>query len=121
MRIRPEQVEPFRNKLMEQYVQRMAEHLRTRCPKETEPLEDEPLRQHVRDGIAKAESHGVTDENDIRRFLEYWTRFGPEFGESPETQWARPYLGSEEMTGTRKMDSIDNYYVYVLQLGGRGG
>ena len=114
MKIRPEQREPFREELMARYVERMTEHLHGRCPKQTGGMNDEELRDHVRAGIAQANRYEITDANDTRRFLEYWTRYGPQFGHSPESRWAQTYLADENLNGTQKMHRIDDHYVFVV-------
>ena len=117
--MRAEQMATLKAEGLRKFVDEMLAHLRKRCPKQTEAMDDAALRESIGEGIAQAGEHGVTDENDVRRFLEYRTQYGPEFGQSPDTAWAGKILADKELDGTQKMDRIDEYHLFVVQLGGQ--
>ena len=117
MKIRPEQTDRFREEMLERYVESMVPHLRKRCPIQTKPLDDDALRERIREGIAQAKEYGITDKVDVRRFLEYWARYEGQFGRSPASRWARPHLTNTDLNGSEKMNLVDDHYVFVIQLG----
>ncbi len=113
--IRREQIEAFRELMLDQFADRMRKYLVTALPEQTRAVPEEMLRARIRSGIEKAESHGLTTEWDICRFLQYVIRFGADFDSDPATGWAAEILETPAATGSAKMDRIDNYFYYVLR------
>jgi hypothetical protein len=68
-------------------------------------------------GIVKAESYDITDEVDVERFLECMVRFGLDFDNHPQTSWAGQILQDKSLSGTEKMNQIDDYALFVLTIG----
>jgi hypothetical protein len=111
--IRPEQMTALGQYMAEQFEKRMVAHLRRRFPQQTRGLDDEALRARVHDGIDRAKGHGIVQEDDVRRFLEYQALLGTDFDTS--TPWAASILSDDELAGTEKMNRIDAYYTFAVR------
>lgn len=108
--IRDDQIEAFDESMLRSFKNRMVSHLRTACPKETSGISDEELRALIQEGIDKAESYEIFEDNDVRRFLEYMSILNPDFDQNSSFPEILEILNHEEMDGTEKMDEIDFYY-----------
>jgi hypothetical protein len=103
MLIRPEQEERLRAELFKDYVERMMVHLRTHFAAQVSSLTPPNLRAFVVQGISKARTYGVEDENDIRRYLECMAVYGRDYDTDPRTEWAGEILRQEGLSATVKM------------------
>ena len=117
LKIRPEQMEEMSEYMLRQFEDRMVIHLRSAFPDQTKEMTEPDLRAMIQAGIDRANGYDITDENDVIRFLEYLCQYGPDFGESSETSWANRFLGDENLSGTTKMDDIDDHELFVIALG----
>jgi len=115
--IRKEQMDVLSHHMLNQFSDSMEVHLMKRYPEQTKDMSNEQLRELIVNGVEEAEKYGVTDENDVKRFLEYHVEYGRNFGYSPETIWAEQFLNNKDLTGTEKMNEIDNYDLFVITLG----
>ena len=107
MVIRPQQMEKLSDYMYQRFVDRMVAYLRSRFAKETSNVTNDELRQTVKVGIDRAERHGVTDESDVRRYLEYVMSYGANFDES---DWAAPIL-NQSASGVAKMNELEDYCI----------
>ena len=80
-------------------------------------MTENQLKKLIVDGIEIAEGYKITDENDVKRFLEYLVVYGRNFGTSSETKWAYQFLINNVLNGTKKMNAIDDYDLFVITLG----
>ena len=85
---------------------RLAAHVREVFPSETAGLSDAALEVTVTAAMQRAKDCGVTDEEDVQRFLECVFRYGPHFDTDPATAWAGAILRDERLCGATKMDRI---------------
>jgi glucose-6-phosphate 1-dehydrogenase len=108
--IRDEQIKALDESMLRSFKNRMVSHLRRTCPEETSGMSDEELRTLIQDGINKAESYQIFEDNDVRRFLEYMLILNPDFDQDSSFPEIQEILNDEEMDGTEKMDEIDFYY-----------
>ena len=106
-RIRRGQMVVLRDRALACVVERMAAHLRVRFPEGLAQTDEAQLRERVRQGIREAESHGVTEEYDVRRYLEYRVELGGAFGTDRGPGWANAILRDDTLSGTEKLDRID--------------
>ena len=113
MIIRREQMEVFGAHLRQQFEQRMTHHLRARFPDETRAFKEDALWEVVVAGIRQAERYGIDSEDDIRRYLEYMMVLAPDFDTNPRTAWAGEILRGCDVDGARKMEDIDNVYLFT--------
>lgn len=86
----------------------MIEHLRRNFNGHVSGLSYHQLRELICEGIRKAARHGVQLESDVSRFIEYMILYARDFDTSPQSNWAARILRSAELTGTQKMDRIDD-------------
>ena len=115
--IRKEQMDVLSQHMLTQFSNSMKEHLTKRYPEQTNVMKNGQLQELITAGVEKAEKYDVTDENDVKRFLEYQVEYGRDFGHSSETMWANQFLNNRDLTGTDKMNEIDNYDLFVVTLG----
>ena len=100
--------------LVDQFVERMASHLRRLFPEQLLSLNEQDLLKHIQSASAQASHYGVIRDGDVQRYLEYAVLHGWEFDRAPETSWAHPILADESMDGTMKMDALDQYQAASL-------
>ena len=107
--IRKEQMETFEEYMIDAFNKKMVLHLSNVCPEETASVSDEELSLVVKNGLEKAESYDITEENDIQRFLEHMLVHGPGFDDGSDPV-AQEILHDTDLDGEDKMDKIDFYY-----------
>ena len=110
--VRREQMQAFEQALLTTFVNRMAERLRSRFAAETAELPPADLDTMIRDGIAAAARHGVRDEADVARYLEFVVTYGPRFDVDEKTAWAGAILRRTDLSGTGKMNALDNHDLF---------
>ena len=115
LKIRAEQMDAFSAYMRKQFEDRMVEHLRSRFPRAVRHMQEEELRELVRKGVKRAEGYGVTQEFDVRRYLECTVEHGADFDVNPATAWAGKILSAEGLSGSAKMDRIDEYETFALR------
>jgi hypothetical protein len=116
--IRAEQMDALRRDKLERFVLHMCDHLRARYPEQVQAFAEPALYEKVRQGLCDAETHRITDQGDIKRYLEYLVEYGDGYY---KTGPVRRILGME-ISGTDKMDLIDDHEFFVNNLGkGDGG
>ena len=77
-------------------------------------IDDEDVHMFVNIGVKRANGFGIDGEYDIQRFLECCLIYGEHFGETPESLWAGQILDQDDLSGTEKMDQINDYELFVL-------
>ena len=115
--IRKEQLDVLSENILKQFFGSMEQHLKKRYSEQMKEMDDEQLREFVVQGVEEAKEYDITDENDVKRFLEYLVQYGRDFGESLDTKWANQFLHNNDLTGTEKMNEIDDYDLFVITLG----
>lgn len=113
--IRKEQMEAFSAAMSRRFEQRMLEHIRDIFADRTKPVSDEKIRIFIQDSITRAERYTIEYEDDIRRFIEYLVIYGTQFDTKPETRWAGEILQRTDLSGTAKMDMIDDYEMEIVR------
>ena len=110
--VRREQMQAFEQALLTTFVNRMADRLRDRFPAETANLRPADLEATIRAGIAAAARHGVRDEADVARYLEFVVTYGPSFDVDERTAWAGAILRRTDLSGTGKMNALDTHDLF---------
>ena len=110
--IRNEQMQAFAQDRVQQFEQRVAQHLRTSWGPRCAALRDPEILQSIREAAARARAHGLTRVRDVVRYIELGYRVGPAFEASPP--WVGEILRSDRHPA-RKMDEIDRR-LKVLEL-----
>jgi hypothetical protein len=103
--LRREQMQVLERYALEQFVGRMSARLRAVFRRETGNVAEPELRALIRQAIGKAATHGVSDEVDVARYLEFVIRHGPEFDMQETTAWAGLILQRTDLSGTEKMNA----------------
>jgi hypothetical protein len=120
--IRKEQMAALEKNRFDQFRTKTGLHLRSRFPHHTREISDEELDRLIMEGVEEAGHYGIDDQNDVKRFLEYVVQYGRDFGKSSGAVWANEILNHDELSGTMKMDQIDDYDLFVNIKGkNRGG
>lgn len=99
---------------LNRFVADAAVHLRERFPAVTATQDDDTLHGRIMEDVERAAGYGVEDEADVLRYLEFSARYGPRFDE--ELPWARAELLRPHRDGTRKMDNLDAWDLFAVQL-----
>ena len=115
--IRKEQMEAMHQEMLKRSHHSLQVHLRQRYPEQTTEMDHEQLSRLVITGIDKEKNYNITNSYDIKRFLEYQVEYGTDFGRAAKTQWAGIFLNNNPLSGTTKMDGIDNYALFVIKRG----
>jgi hypothetical protein len=88
LRIQKAQMAELSRVAVEDFVERMREHLREEQPRRTAALRDDALDALTREALARAPGYGLVSEYDVCRFTELLLALGPTFDASPEAQEA---------------------------------
>jgi hypothetical protein len=115
VKIRKTQMKMLSEYTLRQFENRMAVHLRTTFPKQTEDLPEAQLQARIHTGIAHAAQYNVIVEDDVRRYLEYMTMYSVDFDTNPQSAWAGEILRMQNLSGDEKMDCIDEYDLFGPQ------
>ncbi|QDE86274.1 hypothetical protein BHS07_34695 [Myxococcus xanthus] len=108
-------MEVFHQAAQAQFVHETLLHVRRHFPEEVERLGDEEARAWVRHGTLRAESHGLTLESNIRRYVDLMFAFGHDFDMDPTMPWANTILEQpSQMSETARMDWL--YETALAQL-----
>ena len=106
--IREEQMQVFDDYAFQQFIDDMVIELRNDYPTQTAEMPEKDLRKMIEDGTDRAEIYDVTTVSDVRRFLGCMLLLGQNFDTEDQTVWAGEILRDKEMSGTLKMDEIDD-------------
>lgn len=115
--IQNKQLDAMRNDMFKRSCRKLEVHLQQRYPEQTKQMDYVKLQELVSVGVGEAKKYQMTDNNDVKRFLEYQLEYGRHFGFTVETQWAGQFLNNQNLTGTAKLDEIDNHRLFVIELG----
>jgi hypothetical protein len=113
MIIRKEQMDVLSRFMLGQFENEMIVHLRSRF-QSCSQMKDGDLRTLVRGGVERAGQYEIVKEYDVRRYLEFMVEYGDDFD---RTEWAAQILTNQSLSGTQKMDRIDDYTLFVLRDG----
>lgn len=109
--IRAPQMQAFTDLMKNRFDVRMQTHLLIRFPARFSGPEDPKLPRLVRLGTAKAKSHGITGDTDIKRYLEFMTMLTPDFDVNPKSAWAGVILRDSRTTGHAKILALDSAHL----------
>lgn len=112
--IRKGQMEVLSKYMLEQFENRMVDHLRDIFPVQTEDMTTEDLRHLIREGVDKAEAYDITDELEVETYLECMVQYGVNFDTDTKTSWAGEILRDESFSETDKMQRIDEHRMAEL-------
>jgi hypothetical protein len=108
------QMEALSKYMLEQFENRMVDHLRDILAVQTEDMTTEDLRHLIRQGVDKAEAYKITDELEVETYLECMVQYGVNFDTDTQTSWAGEILRDERFSETDKMQRIDEHRMLEL-------
>lgn len=108
LKIRPEQLEAFRQQALSQFEENMIKHLQEYAPKHCAVLEEDNLHHVIRFGIQQAEKYGLTYQGPVRFYLELIFMLGHHFDTDPQLGWATEILTDTAITD--QMEKADRLY-----------
>lgn len=112
LKIRQSQMDSLSEAMLKRFEDRMVMHLRAACPEQTRELPEPELRGTIRAGMGSAAKYEITSEIDIRRYLEGVVVYGLDFDTNPKTAWAGSILNNKKLSGTEKMNRVDEYALF---------
>lgn len=112
MIIRNAQISSLSDYVFDAFVKKMVVHLRSTCPKETQPMDDKALSKLVRTGVDNAGNFKIREEANLETFLEYSVRYGMAFYDTPVFRGARQVLASDKIDETEKMNRVNEYLIF---------
>jgi hypothetical protein len=110
--IRQEQLRVLQQDQKRRFEQELAADLRRRFPQSLTVADPEQLRSFVHDGVSMALSCGMVNRYDIGRFLQFRAEYGADFHQQP---WAARILNDPTLSGSGKIEQIDDYSLFVLR------
>jgi len=105
--IRDEQMNILSLYMLQNFQEEMIVHL-----KSVKDFPEEEIDELVENVIREAMDFGITFEEDVRRYLECWVKYGSDFS---RLKWASSILKEDSLTGTEKMDRITQYITFILE------
>ncbi len=102
--IRKEQMEVFRAHFFEQFVGRVSAHLREAFSTQCGKMDENGLRQIIREGIARAGQYGVTSEFDVWRYVDLMFFYGRNFDAAFPV--AISILEDQDLNGNEKVNRL---------------
>jgi hypothetical protein len=91
-KIRPEQIESFRQAALASFEDEMAAHSKVFTPKLAKALGEEQLRVALRFAVERAGRYGFTNRGSVRLYIELSFLFGSRFDSDPQYPWAGAFL-----------------------------
>jgi hypothetical protein len=91
-RIRPEHLAAFAQVSLDDFEDRMVEHLGEEFSEKCAALGEAAVRETIRHGVNRAAAYGLEDEYDVCLYLEVMLRLGRDFDKDPRQAWAVPIL-----------------------------
>ncbi len=118
MIIRHEQMQRMQDARVCEYVETLARHLETDFATQVAArgLTGTTLRRVVRNAINDAHEYGVEGASDVQLYVECIAILGPHFDRNPENIWLGEMLRRPDLTGSAKMDAINEGLLF-----GQGG
>ena len=103
LRIRNEQMRILAQPFVEQFADRVADHLCTEFPSRASALGRKGVEEIVRAGIAGATRVGIETEREIVLFVCLGVVAGLSF---PDRPWAQPVLADTRLTSEQKLSRL---------------
>ena len=115
--MRNQQMQVFSTALLDDFVKRMVQHLRSDFPQylRKNRIVEADLDAFVRRGIKAAESFGVLYEGDVQRYVECMAMLGPDFPSDPRFPWAGETLRVTDFDGEAKMNLISEHVTFEVE------
>jgi len=109
-------METFSSVRIDSFVARMVRHLEDAFSEEiaSHGIDKTELEPLVRRGVRDAETYGVVCEDDLELYIQCMALLGPQFDREPDLAWAGRILLQTDLTGSEKMDRINDHLLFGL-------
>ncbi len=97
-------LDAFSQQQRRRFEDQMVSFLESEYPDETGEMEEDELRELVRDGIKKADGYHITLEREVARYIELMVAVSPSFDE--ELSGAKDVLSEPWLTGQEKVEGV---------------
>lgn len=111
LKIRPEQIEVFRQTSLQKFEDEMIIHSQNFSPILSKVLGEEQLRVAVHSAINRADTYGFTNRGSIRLFIELMFLFGSGFDTDPQYPWIANILKDSSF----EMERAEQLYQKILE------
>jgi len=101
--IRNEQLKILEEYIRGEFIDRVAAGLRKNFTRQTAGMDDQSLRKFIEGGIVKASGYGISEEEDVEKYVGLMCTHGADFDTNPKTSWAGEILRPKDTDGIRKM------------------
>lgn len=101
--IRDAQLEVFRRRGEDRFVERMVARVAVAFPSRFARLKVDGIRALVRDAMQVGARDGVRSETAVALLIELWVTFGAQLERSPEQAWALELLAHPRLPDTLKL------------------
>ena len=101
--IRKEQMQAFDAHMMRKYEDRVIRKLTRTFPDQFERGDEEATRPFVQAGIRKAGQYGITEDDDVERFILVLAERGMDFEKAPGMDECREILEDKELPADAKV------------------
>ena len=97
----------------ERFVHRGMQYLRSTFADQTADTTDEVLKNRFIDLCQLAISHGFESEADVMTIVDFLFRLPQDAPESPDYEWVKDILLSEDMDNAMKIDALYNAFALL--------
>lgn len=97
--IRKEQFAVFQKVAVEDFENRMLDHIKQFFPDRLEQPGEAAMRGLIRYGIQRAASYDIEEQPDVCQFIDFMIVFGRDFDRDPALPWASSILNNAEIPG----------------------
>lgn len=115
--IRRQQLQALESAQRRRFILQLAKHLRRSFPDRLKNHSEEDLLSTTEFCCDAAKHFGIELQDDVRRYAELVIQYGRRMHEDQRYPWIGRVLASHGLSGTDKMDTLDNL---ELQVAGSG-
>jgi hypothetical protein len=117
MLITTSQMQSLQAASLQQFEQRTLAHLARYFPRHLALLGEPVLLVVIRQGLERANAHGLTPECCVRSYIEFMCRLGSGFDTDPLLPWARQILGNRQGPPVARGDRLyDEAWQYITAI-----
>ena len=112
-RVRPEQMEAFREARREELAERLAARAARLYPEKVAERRNEEVRAEARRISASARSWGLTSERDVTIYYDLSLELGPHFEKGDDGAWAREILEDRARGPHERIVAVRDAYFWA--------
>ncbi len=111
--LRNEQLKVFQRYALNQYENKLVEHIKNFVPKSYKIIGEVAIRKIITTGMEQAGKYGFTYKGPIRYYLDLMFLFGSYFDTDPQYAWFQKILSNSEITD--QMKKVDLLYENTIE------